>query len=47
MPIAKCCKIDKREFEKGDNWFICMYKLVEMQIENQVKTMSVWEYLIN
>lgn len=43
MPIAKCCKIDKREFEKGDiGLYVC--QACRKQIENQVKTMSVWEY---
>ena len=43
MPIAKCCKIDKREFEKGDiGLYVC--QACRKQIENQVKTMSIWEY---
>ena len=43
MPIARCCKIDKREFEKGDiGLYVC--QACRKQIENQVKTMSVWEY---
>ena len=38
MPIARCCKIDKRDI----GLYVC--QACRKQIENQVKTMSVWEY---
>ena len=43
MPIAKCCRIDKRELKKDDvGLYVC--QACRNQIEAQVKTMSIWEY---
>lgn len=43
MKIAKCCKIDQREFSEEDiGIYVC--QACRSQIENQVKTMSLWQY---
>lgn len=44
MDIAKCCKIDQRKFNEEDiGIYVC--QACRGQIENQVNTMSLWQYL--
>lgn len=44
MEIAKCCKIDQREFKEDDiGVYVC--QACREQIKDKVQTMSLWEYL--
>lgn len=44
MPVAGCCKIDKREIQKDDiGVYICQN--CRETIQDKVQTMSLWEYI--
>lgn len=44
MPVAGCCRIDKREFTPDDQALIVCQACREV-LESKVNTMSLWEYL--
>ena len=44
MPVAGCCRVDKRESSPGDiALYIC--QACRETLEDKVKTQSMWEYL--
>ncbi len=44
MPVAGCCRVDKREISPADiALYIC--QACRETLEDKVKTQSMWEYL--